>query len=324
MTRRARRRDLLLGGLAAALPVPALAQPDPLAGRQVRIVVAFAPGGSIDLLARILARGMTERLGIPVVAENRSGAGGNVGAEFVARAAPDGTTLLFTAEPLVVNPAAHTSVPYDAVASFAPVNLSARLTQALVVGNAQPMPDLVAFVAEARARQGALTIGSGGNGSPGHVVCGMLGRAGLPVTHVPYRGGGPATQGVIAGEIAAAVITLPGVFGHVQQGAVRLVAVTSPARVPQVPETPVMAEVVPGVVVESWHAMFAPAGTPEPVVRRLHQAAAATLQEPAMRAQLLGRGFDPEAGPPEALAALVREDLARWRAVVTELGLKGD
>jgi tripartite-type tricarboxylate transporter receptor subunit TctC len=318
------RRAALLAGLAPLLPRPGLAQADPLAGRQVRIVIAFAPGGSVDLLARILARGMAERLGTAVVAENRSGAAGNVAAEHVARSAPDGTTLLFTAEPLVVNPAVHASVPYDAVASFAPVNLSARLTQALVVGNGQPMRDLGGFLAQARERQGALNIGSGGSGSPGHVVCGMLGRAGVPVTHVPYRGGGPATQGVIAGEIEAAVITLPGVYGHVQQGAVRLLAVTSPGRVAQVPQTPAMAEALPGLVVESWHALFAPAGTPAPVVRRLHEAAAAALGEAATRAQLLGRGFDPEAGPPEALAALVRDDLVRWRAVVAELGIKAD
>jgi tripartite-type tricarboxylate transporter receptor subunit TctC len=315
-----RRRALL--AIPALLPAVAMAQGWP--ARQIRIIVPYAPGGSVDALARMIARPLTDALGQPVVVENRSGAGGNIAFELVARAAPDGHTLLFTSEPLVVNPALYPGLPFDPVASFTPVNLTATLAQALVVGNAVPARDLVGLLELARARPGSVHIASGGNGTPGHLVCAMLNRAGVPVVHVPYRGGGPAAAAVLAGEVQGALVTLPGVHGLVTQGAVRAIAVSGRARATVLPEVPRIAEAVPGLVIESWHALFAPAGLPAPIRQRLHEATEAAIAEPGLRATLTRQAFEPVGGPPEALGALVGEEVAMYRFLVRDLALKLD
>jgi tripartite-type tricarboxylate transporter receptor subunit TctC len=312
------RRALLL----TALATPALGQT--ATGRAIRLIVPFAPGGSLDLLGRSLAPRVSAILGQNLVVENRSGAGGNIGIEATARSAPDGHTLMICSEPLTINPTLYQNVRYDPTRDFAPIILLARMTQALIVDPRLPLPDLAGFLGAARSWRSPVTTASAGIGSTGHLTVAMLNRAGVPVTHVPYRGGGPSTAAVVSGECQSAIQSLPSCLNFIRSGAVRAVGVTSAARSRFLPEVPALAEQLPGLSVESWQGILAPAGTPPAVVARLNAVFREALAAPEIQASLARQGFDSAGGAPETLAAQIAAEVALFPPIIRASGMKAE
>ena len=323
------RRHLLLRSALLALP-PVLpraagATEAPWApDRALRIVVPVAPGGSLDILGRLLARHLTPRLGQPVVAENLPGAGSNIAFEAVARARPDGLTLLVGSDPLTINPALYPRIGFDPVRDFAPVIEAVRAPQVLVVNPASPVADLARFIAWAREAEGRLTVASQGNGSIGHLAQAIFAQeAGLAFTHVPYRGGGPAVLDVVAGHVEALFVTLPAAIEHIRGGRLHALAVTGAERSPALAEVPTVAEAAfPGFDVVTWQGILAPAGVPRAVVARLAEDLAAVLALPAVAEDLTRQGFTVTAQGPDRFAALIRAEAARWPEVVRRAGAR--
>jgi len=322
-----RRRGLL--GLAAASLLPGVASgteapswPD----RPLRIVIPVAPGGSLDMLGRVFARQLTTSLGQPVVAENLPGAGSNLAFELVARARPDGLTLLVGSDPLTINPSLYRRVGFDPVRDFAPITELVRAPQVLVVRSGLPTQDFAQFLTLAREAQGRLTLASQGNGSIGHLAGAMLTqRTGITFTHVPYRGGGPAVIDVVAGHVDALLVTLPAAIEHIRAGRLRALAVSSANRSPALPEVPSIAERgLAGFDVVTWQGILAPAGTPGPIIRRLHAALVEALRRPEVATSLISQGFDITGTTPEAFADLVRAEAARWPGIVRLAGASLD
>lgn len=311
--------------LAAALALttaPARAQSWPT--RPVRIIVPVPPGGSVDALARILGRRLTDFLGQPVVVENHGGAGGNIAFELVANARPDGHTILAGWDSVAINPSLYRNLAWDPLRSFAPVIQTVRAAQILVVRNEIPARTLREFLDLTRSR--SISVGSSGNGSIGHLALELLrSRTGVTVTHVPYRGGGPAIADMLAGNIDAMSLTIAAVTQHVRSGRMRGIAVTTATRAPALPDVPTVAEQgLPGYEVVSWQGLLAPAGTDPSVVARLNRETNRVLALPEVAEQLSGQGLDPVGGTPEALAELLQADVARWPAVVQAAGVKLD
>ena len=313
-----KRRAVLL----TALATPALAQSWP--AHPLRLIVPFAPGGSLDLLGRSLAPRVSALLGQNLVVENRSGAGGNIGIEAAARSAPDGTTLMICSEPMTINPSLYQGVRYDPVRDFAPVMLLARMTQAVIIDPRLPLPDLASFLAAARAQPQSVNMASAGIGSTGHLTVAMLNQAGVPVTHVPYRGGGPSTAAVVSGECQSAVQSLPSCLGFIRSGAVRAVAVTSAARSRFLPGVPTLAEQLPGLSVESWQGILAPAGTPAPVLARLNAVFAQALAAPEIQESLARQGFESTGGAPDVLARQIAGEMALFPPIIRATGMKAE
>ncbi len=317
----ATRRAILAAALALPTSQPALAGwPD----RPVRLIVPVAPGGSLDPLARLIARHLGQVLGQPVVVENHAAAGGNTAFEMVARARPDGHTLLVGWDSLTINPALYPRIGFDPLRDYAPVIQTVRTAQILVVRNGLPAATLANFVA--LARRSPISLGSPGNGSIGHLAAEMLkSRSGAEWTHVPYRGGGPAIQDLIAGHIDAVFVTLPAVTEHVRASRIRALGVTTATRAPALPEVPTFIESgLEGFEVVSWQGVLAPAGTDAALVGRLNADIRRILAQPDVVAHLEGQGFEVVAGTPEALAARLASDVPRWPAVVRAAGAQLD
>jgi tripartite-type tricarboxylate transporter receptor subunit TctC len=320
------RRSLLgqLGAAALPLALPSLARAQGAAwpDRPLRVVVPVAPGGSLDILGRVFARAISPALGQPVVAENHPGAGSNLAFELVARARPDGHTLLVGSDPLAINPSLYRRVGFDPVRDFAPVIELVRAPQVLVVHPAHPAADLASFLRLAREAEGAMTLASQGNGSIGHLAGAVLTqRTGVRFTHVPYRGGGPAVIDVMAGHVEALLVTLPAAIEHIRGGRLKALAVTSPVRSAALPAVPTVAgQGLEGFEVVTWQGILAPAGTPAPVVARLNAVLLEALRRPEVAEGLSGQGFELRGGTPEAFAELVRAEAARWPAVVRLAG----
>jgi tripartite-type tricarboxylate transporter receptor subunit TctC len=324
MTKPISRRSL--GVLAAALvPLPALAQgqwPD----RPLRVVIPVAPGGSLDILGRTFARHLTGVLGQPVVAENHPGAGSNIAFELVARARPDGLTLLVGSDPLTINPSIYARVGYHPVRDFAPVAELVRAPQVLVVHPTHTAADLAGFIRLARAADGSTAIASQGNGSIGHLTSSVLAReAGFRFTHVPYRGGGPAVVDVTAGHVESLVVTLPAAIEHIRGGRLKALAVSSGTRSQALPDVPTIAEQgFPGFDIVTWQGILVPAGTPEAVVRRLNAALLDGLRRPEIAAGLASQGFDLTGTTPEGFAGLIAAEAERWPPVARLAGARVD
>jgi tripartite-type tricarboxylate transporter receptor subunit TctC len=316
------RRAALAAGLAS-LGLPARAQQD-FPARPIRVIVPSAPGGSLDILARLIGRHLGERLGWQVPVENRSGGGGNIGFDAVAKSRPDGYTLLIASEPLTVNPSLFRNLPFDPLRDFQPLTMIATLSQVLVVHPSVPARDFRQFVALAKSGGPEINIGSAGTASPGHMAVAQLVHAGVPLTHVPYRGGGPAVQDTVAGNIQGGIMTLPAALPFMQNGQVRALAVTSTRRSPFAPEVPTMAELLPDVVVDSWQALLLPAGVPPEILRRLHSEITAIIRSPEVDEFLKRQAFEPAPGSPEELGSLLRAEVPKWRRVVQETGLRLD
>lgn len=319
----ASRRVALAAGLSTfGIVTSSYAQEFPV--RPIRLIVPSAPGGSLDILARLIARHLGDRLGWQVAVENRSGGGGNIGFEAAAKSRPDGYTMLIASEPLTVNPSLFRALPFDPLRDFQPLTLIATLSQVLVVHPSLPARTFAEFVDLAKAQPNTINIGSAGTASPGHMAVAMLASAGVPVAHVPYRGGGPAVQDAVAGNIQGGIMTLPAALPFMRDDQVRALAVTSSQRSPFAPDIPTMAELLPGLVVDSWQALLLPAGVPSGVLRRLHAEITAVIRLPEVDEFLKRQAFEPVGGTPEELGELLRREVPKWRQVVEQTGLRVD
>lgn len=312
----------LAGALIASLPVAAKTE-WPL--KPVRIVVPVPPGGSLDTLARTLAKEISPRLNQPVVVDNLPGAGSNIAFAHVAKAAPDGHTLLLGWDSLVINPSLYKTVPYT-LQQFAPITLAITSPQVLLVGPKLPVEDLRAFLEAARKAPGRLTLANPGSGSPGHLAGALLeSLSGTQFNHVPYKGGAPAVADLAAGHLDAAIVTLPAALAQVRAGRLKALGVSSAHRVSAVPEIPTVAQAgVPGYELNSWQGLLAPAGTPAEVIERLNRLVVEALREKSVREQLVAQGFEIVASSPQALAQELATLTPRWARLVQASGARVD
>lgn len=289
----------------------------------VTLVVPFPAGGPTDNMARLLAQKLGERLGQPVVVDNKGGAGGSIAAEAVARAAPDGQTLFFgTTGTMAINPALYARLPYDPVKDFAPVSLMATTMNVLVVNPTVPAKSLGELIQLAKANPGKLTFGSAGNGSSNHLSGELFGTsAGLQITHVPYKGSAPAMVDLLGGRLTMMFDTIAQQTGYIAQGKVRALAVTGPKRSPLLPGVPTAQEAgLKDFDVTIWFGVLAPAGTPAPIVDRLSREITAVMSTDAMKKVMQQQGADAQPTTPGEFAALIRHDIAKWGPVVKASG----
>ncbi len=308
-------RAILAALMLALATLPARAQP-------ISIVVPFPPGGLADVMARLVGEALRERLGQPVVIDNRPGAGGIVGARVVAQAAPDGTTLLLGNTNLAVNPSLYKSLPYETLVAFAPIIQAVAVPNFILVHGATPYRTLADFIADARARPGALNFSSAGNGTFPHLAFVLFTlRAGIQLTHVPYSGAAPALQALLGHQVEALSNDPPTSLPQMRSGAVRALGITSAQRLPQAPDVPTLAEQgVTGFDAVGWQGFLAPGGTPPAVIARLHGAIQAAMTSPAMREKLEPQGVRIVAGSSAEFAAFLRADIERWREAVRASG----
>ena len=322
---RARRR----AGAAVALLLfaagPATAQED-WPSRTIQIVVPYTPGTGGDLLARVLGPKLADRWKVSVVTDNRAGASGNIGTEFVAKAAPDGYTLLCTATSFGTNPAINRNLPFDPVKSFAPVIQLARSSVAVIVTPGLPAKSMRQFLDLARSKPGKLNYSSPGNGSPQHLAMELLKLdAHVDLVHVPYKGSGGALADLVGGHVQAMIVSLQTVAPYVQSGKLRMLAVMSAERSEAFPDVPTLKELgLPDLEVDTWYGVFAPAGTPKPVITKLNSELNAVLKEPDVRDLLAKQGMIAVGGSSERFSALVQSELKRWPRVVAAAGIKAD
>ncbi|HUP30303.1 MAG TPA: tripartite tricarboxylate transporter substrate binding protein [Usitatibacter sp.] len=306
--------------LASALVPAALAQSD----GSLRLVVTFPPGGSTDITARILQPKLSERVGRPVVVENRPGAASQVGTQFVARAAPDGNTLLVCFDTHAINPIAKPNLPYDTFKDFAGVTLAVRFP--LVIGASAQVParDLREFLAAAKKDPGKYSYASTGVGSMNHLVAEDLKRqASADVLHVPYGGGGPAVQAVLANTVSTTLLSYAALKSNIAAGKIKALAVTGTARLADLPDVPTVAESgFPGFEAYSWIGIFAPAATPAATIAKLTQDFQAALRSPEVSGKLTEAGFEVIASDGPTLDRYAREQHDRWEAFVKRTGLK--
>lgn len=318
-SRPARALTVVLGLLGAA--ATALAQPWP--SRPVRIVVPYAPGGGGDQIARLLAPPLADAWGQPVVVDNRPGGGTVPGTDLVARASPDGHTLLVNTSAITINPALLPSLPYDTLRDLAPVTQVAVLPNLLVVHPSLPVNSVRELIAHARSR-GDLTFGSSGTGTGAHLA-GELFRsmAGISLTHVPYKGGAAVMPDLMAGRIHMTFATVPSSLPYVKSGRLRALAVTGGARSSALPDTPTIAEAaLPGYDATNWLGLFARAGTPEATLAKVHRDLRARVIGTALGEQIATLGFEPVASDPKAFEKVVRDELRRWRELVASTRAK--
>ncbi|MBK5957941.1 ABC transporter substrate-binding protein [Rhodoplanes elegans] len=322
-----RRRDLLAGAAAmlAAGPVaPAWAQGEPWPSQNIKLIVPFPPGAANDTLGRAVADQLGPRLGKTVVVDNRSGAGGSLGSTTVARAAPDGYTLLLGhIGTLAVNPAIYPKLAYDPVKDFSPVAMIAAVTNVMVVHPSQPFRDLPSLVEFARKNPNKLRYCSAGNGSAGHIVMlAFLQATGVQMEHVPYRGLAQGLTDLVAGVVELTIGGAPTVMPLVQQGLLRAIGVSSPKRMTTLPELATVAETVaPGFDVRPWYGIAAPAGTPPEIVGRLNTEINAILDTPAVKKRLDQEGAEATPMTPEAFGKLIQSEVVRWGDLIRAAGI---
>ncbi|HPG78314.1 MAG TPA: tripartite tricarboxylate transporter substrate binding protein [Piscinibacter sp.] len=317
------RRSLAsLIAVAACLPFTAVAQEWP--AKPIRIVVPFAAGGTSDILARALGERLQAALKQTVIIDNKAGAGGVIGADSVAKSAPDGTTfLLGTIASHAINPVLNPKMPYDAAKDFAPVILLGSISNVLLVGADQPYRNVKELIAAVKAKPG-MPFASAGQGSSQH-MSGEAFRllAGVELTHVPYKGSAPAIQDVIGGQIPMSFETATVALPHIQSGKVRALAVTSAKRSKVLPDTPTLQEAgVAGFDVSSWQALYAPAGTPAAIVKRLNAEIEKIIAEPEMKARMDGLGLDHSPNTPEQFTAFGQSELVKWAKIVKDGNVK--
>ncbi len=314
----------LIAATAAALffaNAPAGAQDYP--ERTVTIVCPYAPGGATDILARMLARGLEERLGKSFVVENRPGAGTVLAAHLVAKARPDGYTLLMgTSTPLAINATLHRKLPYDPAKEFVPLALISNVPFVLVVTPSLPVNSVADLIKYAKDNPGKLSFGSSGPGSPHHLYMELFKTmTGTDMVHVPYKGSVPALTDVIAGRIPVMFVDLAPSLQFIKNGNVRAIGVSSKTRVPQIPDVPPVADGVPGFEAVAWQMLAAPAGTPKPVVDKLHAALKQIEAQPQFKEQVAKLGMVPVDSPPVAeLQAYVKSEILRWGKIVEKSG----
>jgi tripartite-type tricarboxylate transporter receptor subunit TctC len=316
-------RRLLLAA-AAALPfAPAAAQPAWAPARPLRIIVPLAPGGTADTIARLIADPLAAQLGQPVIIENRPGGTNTVGAVQVARAPADGLTLLYAPPPVqILNPLMMRNMPYDAMADFAPVVALMRAPKLLVVRPDFPAANVAEFIAVARARPGAITYASSGIGSSAHLAGALLAQmAGIELLHVPYRGTAPGVQDLMAGRVDMTLDTAAALLPLVREGRLKALAVSTRDPAQAAPELPPIARTLPGFHDASFNYLLAPARTPPEAIAALNAAVNRVLAQPAVRDRFAALGAEPVGGTPQELAAMVLEEIERWRGVIQAQGI---
>ncbi len=312
---------------AVTVAASALAQAPAYPSKPIRLVVPFPPGGATDILARDVAQRLTEAWGQSVVVDNRPGAGGNIGTELVAKAAPDGYTLeMGTVGTHAINASLYAKMPYDPVKDFAPVILVAGVPNVLVVNPSLPVNSVAELIAYAKANPGKLNFASSGNGTSIH-LSGELFKvmAGVQMVHVPYKGSAPAVQDLIAGQVQLMFDNLPPSLPQIRAGKLRALAVTSATRAPALPDVPTIAEAgLPGFEASSWFGILAPAGTPPAIVAKLNTEIGKWLATPEAQEKLRSQGASPAGGSPEDFAKHIAAETTKWAKVVKDSGAKID
>ena len=306
------------------MAVPVVAQ-SPYPDRPVRIIVTFAPGGATDITARIIAQKLTEAWGVPVTIENIPGAGGSVGADRTAKAAPDGYTLGWIANgALTIAPGLQSKLPYDSTRDFAPISQVLVMPSILAVNNDVPVKTFQELVALAKAQPGKLSYATPGVGTPQHIGGELLkSLAGIDIIHVPYRGA--LFADVIGGRVPMTFQNMGAILPTVREGKLRGLAVTSLKRSPNIPELPLVAESgYPSFEATSWFALLAPTGTPAPIVSKLHREISKIAAQPDTREKFAQLGLDTVGGSPEELATIIKSDIVKWTKVIKDAGIRAD
>jgi len=318
-------RKWATGALIAVIASAAMAQSFPT--RPIRVVVPFPAGGTTDVLARAAAQKLSETLGQPTVVDNRPGAGGNIGAELVAKSPPDGYTLLMgTVGTHAINPSLYPRMPYDHVRDFAPVILVAGVPNVLVINPALPVNSVQELIAYAKANPGKLNFASSGNGTSIHLSAELFKTmTGVQITHIPYKGSAPALQELMGGQVQLMFDNLPSSLALIKGGKLKALAVTSKERAAALPDVPTIAESgLPGFEASSWFGLLAPAGTPQPVIAKLNAEIAKWLATPEAKEKLLAQGANAAGGTPEDFARHIAAETAKWQKVVKDSGAKVD
>ena len=315
---------LLMVAMVSAMPVLATAQPWP--SRPVRLIVPFAPGGTTDLVARVVGGKLAEVIGQSVVVDNRAGGGTIIGTEALARSPADGYTVMLATPDFTVNPSLRPRLPYDALKDFTPIGLIGTYPMVMVVNADQKFRSVADLIVRARAEPRQINFASAGNGSMPH-LCGALfnSLAGIELTHIPYKGNGPALVDLLAGRVSVLFTGGPTVAPHVKSGKLTMLGVSTAQRHPSLPDIPTLSESgVAGYDVTAWFGFIAPAGIPKEIVARLNADIARTLQDPEVREKLSSLGAELGVGSPEAFSALIRDEIGKWARVVRDADIKGE
>jgi hypothetical protein len=319
-------RTIAMATCAIALIAPATLKAQEYPARPINIIVGFPAGGSTDAAMRILQEPMSKTLGQQLIIDNRSGAGGTVGAAAVANAQPDGYTLLYTVNAaLTMNKYMQKNFPFDPKTAFAPVGVASDVVLALAVNSKMPVNTVEELIAYARKNPGKLSYGSSGVGS-GHHICAELlkQKTGIDMVHVPYRGGAPAVQDLVAGNIQVAFGTLPALLPHAAAGSIRIIASGEKGRLSEFPNLPAVNEIVPGVYNIGWSGLLAPAGTPKAIVDKLNAAMVAALKLPDVQEKMKIQGLVPISDTPAEFASLISNEVDYWGKVIPAIGIQAE
>jgi len=286
--------------------------------KPIKILVGYAPGGSTDVTARIIGQALSERLGQPVIIENRPGAAGNIAAEAAARADPDGYTLtMSTSSTFATNPSLYKSLPFDVEADFAPIALTAFIPNLLVVNPSVPANTIAELIAYLKANPEKVNFGSSGNGSSQHISAALFNSlAGVQMAHISYRGGAPAVNDLLGGQVQVIFAPLVEVLQQVRADKLRALGITTAKRSPLLPDVPTIAETLPGYEVRLWNGLFAPAKTPPEIIERINRAAIDALRSSEVKAKLAEQGSEPVGNTPEEFKAFIAAELVKWRRLV--------
>lgn len=318
-------RTAILAGAALSLcPVLAVANPA-YPTKPITMIVSYPAGGSVDVAARIIQEPMAKALGQSIVVENRGGAGGTIGTNVVAKSAPDGYTVLLTLSSHTINPAIYKKLSFDTIKDFKPVTLVASAPQVLVTHPSVPVNNIRELLAYANSRPNGLDYGSAGTGSPSHIAGEQLRlKSGAKLTHIAYRGGGPAVIDVLGNQIPALWVSLPAVAEFIKQGKLKGIAVSTAKRSPVFPDMPTVAETFPGFEVDSWYAMFVPAKTPQAVVDKLQASVANAAKDPDIQKKFLAQGAVVVGGTAADLDKRVTREIADWKKLAAEAKISMD
>jgi tripartite-type tricarboxylate transporter receptor subunit TctC len=317
---------LAIASLMASPLVGAQSAAQSFPNKPIRFVVPFPPGGGNDILARALAPKMSEILGQQVVIDNRAGAGGNIGADFVAKSPPDGYTIVIASNQVTMNPWIYSKLPFDIAKDFSPIAQIASVPMLLAINPEVPAKNLKEFIALAKAKPGSLNYSTPGLGTPQHIAFEVFNfDAGVKVTHVPYKGTSPSIVDLIGGQVQATIGTMASLEQHVKSGKVRAIAVSTPQRSPAMPDIPTIEEGgLKGYNVPLWYSVLAPANTPKEIVSKISASIRDALRDPQTKAQLERQGFVESYLDPAQMTALIKQDLTYWQKAIHNIGLKLD
>jgi tripartite-type tricarboxylate transporter receptor subunit TctC len=326
LTHKLARRALALAGCALAALVAGTLHAQDYPSRPVKVIVPFSPGGAVDGPMRMIAQELSKRFGQQVVVENKPGAGATIGADIVAKAAPDGYTLLLASQTVTISATLYPKLPYDAMADFAPISLIGREPGVLVVNPALPVKTFQEFVAYVKERPGQVDYASSGNGSGQHLFAALLASmTGMKMNHIPYKGSGQATTDLLGGQVMVSIPGTAGMVGHIKAGKLRALAVTGAKRSPQLPDVPtVMESGVPGYEAYVWMGLLAPKGTPAPIIDRLHQELMQALATSEVKTYMANAGIEIVGSTPAEFGRFFRSEKDLWAKVIRETGAKID